>query len=97
MATGYAGKKPIAVKVTDQTGNIIGGAAGKTFGAWLLIDNLWVNESFRGQDLGTKILMQLEAAAKDRGCHSVLLDTLSFQARPFYEKQGYSVQWTQNH
>jgi hypothetical protein len=25
------------------------------------------------------------------GCHHAWLDTFSFQARPFYEKQGYRV------
>ncbi len=88
-------KKPIAVKVTDDDGELVAGAAGKTFGLWLLLDNLWVAESNRGQDLGSKILVALENAAKVRGCQFVLLDTLNFQARPFYEKHGYSVQWTQ--
>lgn len=88
-------KKPIAVIVAGQNGEIGAGAAGKTFGLWLLIDNLWVDESQRGQDLGSKILVSLESAAKARGCQFVLLDTLNFQARPFYEKHGYSVQWTQ--
>lgn len=88
-------KKPIAVKVTGKDGETIAGAAGKTFGLWLLLDNLWVSESNRGQDLGSKILTALENAAKARGCRFVLLDTLNFQARPFYEKHGYSVQWTQ--
>lgn len=90
-------KKPLAIKVTKDQGVIVAGAAGKTFGLWLLIDNIWVDESLRGQNMGTKILDALESAARRRGCKYVLLDTLNFQARPFYEKQGYVVQWTQNH
>ena len=88
-------KSPIAVKVSDQSGNIVAGAAGKTFGLWLLIDNLWVEEKQRGQDLGTKVLLALENAASKRGCLHVLLDTLNFQAKPFYEKHGYKVEWVQ--
>lgn len=89
-------KKPIVIKITNTEGKIIAGAAAKTFGLWLLIDNLWVSEESRGQDLGTKVLNELEQAAILRGCRYSLLDTLNFQARPFYEKFGYKVQWTQN-
>ncbi len=88
-------KVPLAVTVTDENGDIVGGAAGKTFGLWLLIDNIWVSEKLRGQDYGTKILKSLESAAIERGCQFALLDTLNFQARPFYERFGYKVQWTQ--
>lgn len=90
-------KKPIAVKVTNSEGNVVGGAAGKTFGAWLLLDNLWVAEDLRGNDIGTSILQKIESAAKGRGCKFVLLETLNFQAKPFYEKYDYQVQWIQNH
>lgn len=88
-------KVPLAITVEDESGNIIGGVSAKTFGLWLLIDNLWISENQRGKDLGSKILFSLEQAAIDRGCRYALLDTLDFQARPFYEKHGYKVAWTQ--
>lgn len=90
-------KIPIAVKVTDDAGEIKGGGAGKTFGFWFLLDHLWVHDSCRGQDLGSRVLRALEEAARARGCRHVLLDTLGFQARGFYEKHGYRVRWTQEH
>lgn len=89
-------KIPLAITVEDPDGNIIGGVSAKTFGLWLLIDNLWISESQRGKDLGSKILASLESAAIGRGCLYALLDTLDFQARPFYEKNGYKVEWTQS-
>ena len=90
-------KVPLAVKVTGDDGAIAAGGAGRTFGWWFLLDNLWVSEACRGRDLGTRVLSALEDAARARGCKYVLLDTLDFQARPFYEKHGYVLRWTQEH
>lgn len=86
---------PLVIKVSGEGDEILGGAAAKTFGLWLLIENIWVSEKLRGKNMGTKILQDLEAAAVQRGCKYALLDTLNFQARPFYEKFGYVNQWTQ--
>jgi len=70
---------------------VIAGAAARSFGDWLLLDTLWVSEALRGQDVGSQLLKKVEEAGKVRGCNKVWLETLSFQARPFYEKQGYKV------
>ena len=88
-------KKPLAVKVMNEKNEIVAGAAAKTFGLWMLLDNLWVHESLRGKNIGTQILNMLEETALKRGCQYVLLDTLNFQARPFYERHGYKVKWVQ--
>lgn len=86
---------PLAAQVKNEEGEVIAGIAGRTFGDWLLIDTLWVSESLRGQDIGSKLLTEMETAAKARGCIFSLLDTLNFQAKPFYEKFGYKVEWVQ--
>ncbi len=86
---------PLAVQVKNDQGEVVAGAAARTFGDWLLIDTLWVSEALRGQDVGSKILTELEMAGKKRGCVKCLLDTLNFQAMPFYQKYGYEIQWTQ--
>lgn len=88
-------KKPIALVMNDEKGNLIAGASAKTFGFWLLIDNIWVSEELSGKNIGSQLLTELEKAAIQRGCKFALLDTLSFQARPFYEKFGYELKWTQ--
>lgn len=82
---------PLAVQMKNDAGEVIAGAAGRTFGDWLLLDTLWVSESLRGQNVGNQLLQKMEEAGRSRGCHQVWLETLSFQARPFYEKQGYKV------
>ncbi len=59
-----------------------------------MIQYLWVSPEFKRQRLGAQLLDRIETHAKSLGCHSVLLDTFSFQAKPFYLKQGYTEQMT---
>ncbi len=86
---------PLAVQIRNEQNEIIAGAAGRTFGDWLLLNTLWVSDELRGQSIGSEILKQIEQSSKQRGCKKCLLDTLNFQAMPFYEKHGYNIQWIQ--
>jgi len=90
-------KQPLLISIENDAGEVVAGACAKTFGHWLMIETLWVSESLRGEGWGSKILEQLEQKAKMKGCQFSLLDTLEFQAKEFYEKYGYQVQWTQEH
>ncbi len=40
-------KNPVAVRVLNTNKEIVAGAAGKTFGLWMIIENLWVHDSLR--------------------------------------------------
>jgi GNAT superfamily N-acetyltransferase len=84
---------PLLVSIKDDQ-QVIAGISGVTFGNWLMIDYLWVDESCRGKGLGLQLLNQMEEQAIRRGCSKALLDTLAFQAKPFYEKQGYDTVFT---
>lgn len=86
---------PLAVQIKNDKGVIIAGAAARSFGDWLLLDTLWVSDELRGQNIGSKLLKEIEDVGRERGCIRCLLDTLNFQAMPFYEKHGYKTQWTQ--
>ncbi|KGJ93633.1 GNAT family N-acetyltransferase [Colwellia psychrerythraea] len=86
---------PLAVQIKNDQGVVIAGAAARTFGNWLLLNTLWVSDELRGQNIGSKVLKEIEAAGKKRGCIKCLLDTLNFQAMPFYEKRGYTTEWVQ--
>lgn len=57
----------------------------------LYIDILWVNENYRHQGLGSKLLEYVEDTAKAKGCYLIHLDTFDFQAKDFYLKHGYEI------
>ena len=82
--------RDLAVFVRAEDGTLLGGAMGYTHWEWLFVSHLWVDERLRGQGWGGRLMASLEEAAVRRGCHSAHLDTFSFQALGFYEKQGYA-------
>ncbi|MDU6388155.1 MULTISPECIES: N-acetyltransferase [Pantoea] len=86
--------KAIGVFVTDEHGKKRAGLTGSTTGNWLRIDMLWVSDALRGQGVGTQLIRAAEEEARRRGCRYAQVDTASFQARPFYEKLGYSLRFS---
>ncbi|HAB23233.1 MAG: GNAT family N-acetyltransferase [Pantoea sp.] len=86
--------KAIGVFVTDEHGKKRAGLTGSTTGNWLRIDMLWVSDALRGQGVGTQLIGAAEEEARRRGCRYAQVDTASFQARPFYEKLGYSLRFS---
>jgi GNAT superfamily N-acetyltransferase len=72
-----------------EDGAVQGGLKGRTYYSWLFIDWLWVAPLRREEKLGMRLLQQAEQAARDRGCVGAYVDTFSFQAPRFYERQGY--------
>ena len=82
---------PIAVFLRDGEQNIIGGTSGWTVLDCLHINILWVRDDVRGQGYGKRLLFAAEQEAIKRACRRANLDTFSFQAPGFYEKQGYRV------
>jgi GNAT superfamily N-acetyltransferase len=68
-----------------------GGLFGHTLYRWFFVRLLYLPADLRRGGLGATLLRRAEAEAVARGCIGIHLDTFSFQARPFYEKQGYRV------
>jgi ribosomal protein S18 acetylase RimI-like enzyme len=89
--TGESAYYPVNLCLKSERNEVLGGLLGAIWGGWLRINYLWVDQAERGQDWGTRLMDQAEAYARERKCHSVELDTHSFQARPFYEARGYEV------
>lgn len=82
---------PVGVFVRDDAGRIRGGATGQIAWDWLHVELLWVDDDLRGDGIGARLLAQIERLALSHGVYRFRLSTASFQAREFYQKQGYEV------
>jgi GNAT superfamily N-acetyltransferase len=87
---------PFNIVLRDDDGTIVGGCMCETRWQWLFVDRIWVSENHRGAGFGSALLEAAEDAARARGCTRAYLDTLSFQAKPFYEKLGWQLFGTQH-
>lgn len=83
--------KPLNVILYDDEQYIQGGLLAHTWFGTLDIHYLWIDEAHRQHGTGRQLMQQAEEEARSRGCHMAVVDTLSFQARGFYEKLGYRV------
>lgn len=83
--------QPFALHLKDDSGTILGGLNGYTVYDWLFIELFHLSEASRGQGHGRALMARAEEFARERGCIGIWLDTFSFQARPFYEKLGFTV------
>lgn len=79
----------VAVVVRDESDAIVGGAVGETHWSWLFVSHVWLRSDVRGRGDGRRLIGAVEAAAAERGCDAIYLDTYAFQAPGFYEKLGY--------
>jgi GNAT superfamily N-acetyltransferase len=93
-ATGYSDGRLLAGCIRGETGDVIAGFNGHTWGGCCVLSNVWVHEEYRGQGVGTLLLRAAEAEAVARGCERVVLATHSFQAPGFYERMGYERKYT---
>jgi GNAT superfamily N-acetyltransferase len=89
--TGYERPRAVVSILRDEQGRIIGGAHGDLWGSSVHISAMWVAKSHRGKGYGSALLTAVEQYAASRGHLLSYLETTSFQARPFYERLGYTV------
>jgi len=81
--------KPLWIVGRDDAGSVQAGLRGVTDYGWLFVIWLWVAEPYRRQRVGSQLLSDAEAIARERRCSHSYLDTFSFQAPEFYKRRGY--------
>lgn len=70
---------------------LVGGAIGFIEYNWYFLDLLYVDEKYRKRNIGTNLIKEIEKLAKEKHLTGIRMETWNFQARGFYEKNGYSV------
>src|SRR5437016_134331 len=90
------GMEPIrsfALFIKDAEGRICGGATGIFIYGCLYTDMLWIDESLRNQGWGTKLMQTAESMAKEKKCTFATVNTMDWEALPFYQKLGYQIEF----
>ena len=89
--TGQLLRERIASFIKDENCVVLGGILGEIKWGWLHIEGLWVDDAIRHTGWGARLLATMEQYALSQGITNFHLETTSFQALPFYQKQGYEV------
>lgn len=89
--TGLPRGRAFSVEIRDEAGALLGGLAGDLWGNAFHLNALWLREDLRRTGHGSALVRRAEEFARAQGATVAYVETLSFQARPFYEKHGYGV------
>ena len=87
------GYKGIGIRliIRDQAGVLVGGLNAWTTLQNVIFEYIWVEEGFRSQGLGRKLMLAMENIARENGCIASQAYCFSFQALGFFEKMGYKI------
>lgn len=81
--------KNCSVFLKNNVEHVFGGIQAHFDRVSVYIEIFWVDENFRRQGYGKKLLEAAEQEAIKQGCIASIVDTLGFQAEAFYLKSGY--------
>lgn len=91
LKAGYRDWRPVAALLRDpDTNETLGGMIGRTSYGLLFIDLVYLPETMRGQDIGSRLLGMMEQEGVRRGCQSGFLYTVTYQAPGFYARHGWA-------
>jgi GNAT superfamily N-acetyltransferase len=76
--------------VLREGGRITAGGRGHVYLGALEIRGLWVDDTLRGNGIGSGLLLAIEQEARKRGASKAMLYTYSWQAEAFYRSHGYN-------
>lgn len=79
------------VLARNEDDTVVGGIRAICFWNTLHIELLWLSDECRGNGIGKEILESAEAFATQNGCAKAFVETTSWQAKPFYERNGYKL------
>ncbi|MHA1933967.1 MAG: GNAT family N-acetyltransferase [Candidatus Thorarchaeota archaeon] len=81
----------IKLVIKNHGGDVIGGIRAGTTLKTMYIENLWIDEKYRGRGYGKELMMESERRAKENGCISGQTWVMSFHSPEFFQKLGYDA------
>lgn len=81
-----------AIKITEAE-QLIAAISGFIIYGCLYIDLLFVNENLRHQGLGSKLMNLALEKALENNCSFMLVTTMDWEAKDFYLKHGYVIEY----
>lgn len=79
-----------SIGYVDEDGKVLGGVfATTTVYDIVYVSTLFVEEGFRRQGIGKKLMAELERQAREKGAKMIRLDTFDWQGKSFYQQIGY--------
>jgi GNAT superfamily N-acetyltransferase len=84
-------REVFSVALRDAEGRLEGALIASIRFDVLNIQDLFIEELHRHGRYGARLIAMAETEARKRGAQLACVMTFSWQARPFYEKQGYEV------
>ena len=88
-AIGRNDGRRLAFVIRDETGRMIGVAAGYTWAGSSELKQMWIDEAFRGRGYARELLNAFVAEAASRGVRQIWVTSYDFQAPGMYEKAGF--------
>jgi ribosomal protein S18 acetylase RimI-like enzyme len=88
-ATGRDDGEGLGFVIEDETGRMLGAAAGYTWAGISEIRQMWVDPAFRGRGYGRALLDAMVAEARRRGVSRIWVSSYDFQAPGLYERAGF--------
>ena len=95
VSHGFAAHTRFSFFLYDDAHTVKGGIKGSSFYGSLYIDYIYVDLSLRQQGYGRSLLERAEQWGIDQHCTFVTLTTMSFEAKNFYLRCGYEVEFEQ--
>ena len=89
--TGLPDYYPVGCFIYGASREIMAGLLADIWGGRMHVRRLWVSRTLRTKGYGATLMAHAHRYAIEKSCTHAFLRTSSYEARPFYERLGYSV------
>lgn len=93
QAKGMSRMASFGLSLLDEADKIVGGAQGVIYYGCLYVDMLWVDKRLRSQGWGAKLMAEAEMIGRNQHCTFATVNTMDWEALPFYQKIGYEIEF----